>query len=342
MHPDFLCSSELIKIMKVTAVITTYNRFQLAKRAIKSVISQTYSPLEIIVVEDSGNSGIEEWLTQFDDPDIKYILHPTNRGLAAARNTAINMAEGEYVAFLDDDDEWKPTRVEKQMDLIKALEARAREKCGVVSCCVETIIDNGKYISIAPTANIGNLKESIIKNGMSTPSSTFLFSKFALQDVNGFDEILPSSIDHDIWMSLAVGGYDAWAVEEPLVIDHGRVGRLTMMSDTTRRIKGVRMYVEKWMPSFQEWFGDVTGLKYGKRYYSRVIISLVVNKTLAGNFRDAWKALKAVFDFNNEKFYNFKILFQMLFIRAVKRITPYRLRRYLKQSMWLTYIIDDN
>lgn len=322
--------------MKVTAVVTTYNRFELAKRAIRSVILQTYSPLEIIVVEDSGNSGIEGWLTQFCDQNIKYILHPTNRGLAAARNTSIGMAEGEYIAFLDDDDEWKPTRVEKQIDLIKALGERARKKCGVVSCCVETIIDNGKYISIGRAGNVGNMKEAIIKDGMMTPSSTFLFSKLALQEVNGFDEILPSSIDHDIWMSLAVRGYDAWAVEEPLAIDHGRRGRLTMMSDTSRRIKGVRMYVEKWMPVFQEWFGEVAGLKYGKRYFSIVIITLVVNKGLAGDFREAWEALKAVYYFNDERFYNLKILFQMLFIRVAKRITPYRLRRFLKQCAWLS------
>jgi len=324
--------------MKVTAVVTTYNRFELAKRAIRSVISQTYNSLEIIVVEDSGDSGIKEWLVQFCDQSIKYIQHPTNRGLAAARNTAINMAEGKYIAFLDDDDEWKPLRVEKQMDLIRALGEEAQKKCAVVSCCVETIINNGKYLSIAPAGNIGNMKEAIIKDGMSTPSSTFLFSKCALQEVGGFDEGLPSSIDHDIWMSLATGGYDAWAVEEPLVVDYGREGRHTMMSDTAHRIKGVRMFVEKWMPSFQEWFGDAVGLKYGKRYFSRVIIHLSVNKILSGNFRAAQQALKAVFDFNDEAFYNLKMLFKQLFVRLAKRITPYRLRQFLKQFAWLSFL----
>ncbi|VAW88622.1 hypothetical protein MNBD_GAMMA16-1165 [hydrothermal vent metagenome] len=324
--------------MKVTAVVTTYNRFELAKRAIRSVISQTYNSLEIIVVEDSGDSGIEGWLAQFCDQNIKYIQHPTNRGLAAARNTAIKMAEGEYIAFLDDDDEWKPMRVEKQMDLIRALSREAREKCGVVSCCVETVINNGKYISVARAGNIGNMKEAIMENGMITPSSTFLFSKFALQEVNGFDEELPSSIDHDIWMSLATRGYDAWAVEEALVVDYGREGRNTMMSDTVYRIKGVRMFVEKWMPSFHEWFGDVAGLKYGKRYFARVIIHLSVSKILSGNFKDAWQALEAVFDFNDETSYNLKILFKQFLVRGAKRIIPYRFREFLKQYAWLSFL----
>jgi len=74
--------------------------------------------------------------------------------------------------------------------------------------------------------------------------SVFLFSKLALESVGGFDEALPSSIDHDIWMSLAVYGCHADVVDELLVITYERRGISKMMSDTHHRICGVRKFVE--------------------------------------------------------------------------------------------------
>ncbi|GAJ16728.1 unnamed protein product, partial [marine sediment metagenome] len=104
--------------IKVSVIITTYNRFNLAKRAINSVLLQTYKPLEIIVVEDGSNSGIDKWL---ENKDVKYVRRFKNKGTSAARNTGIKLAAGNFIAFLDDDDVWKPERLEKQVKLLNSL-----------------------------------------------------------------------------------------------------------------------------------------------------------------------------------------------------------------------------
>ena len=100
----------------VTVVVTTYDRPTLVKRALQSVFAQTYSSLEIIVVEDGSSTDTESWL-RAQDSTVKYICHQMNKGLAAARNTGLKHASGEYIAYLDDDDEWKPNRIEKQIEL---------------------------------------------------------------------------------------------------------------------------------------------------------------------------------------------------------------------------------
>jgi glycosyltransferase involved in cell wall biosynthesis len=104
----------------VSVIIPVYNRTDLLPRAIKSVLTQTYTNLEIVVIDDGSAEDIKGVLDRFDDDRIHYIRHETNRGVAAARNTGIRFAHGEYVAFLDSDDEWFERKIERQLsDLIQ-------------------------------------------------------------------------------------------------------------------------------------------------------------------------------------------------------------------------------
>jgi glycosyltransferase involved in cell wall biosynthesis len=104
----------------VSVIIPVYNRTDLLPRAIKSVLTQTYTNLEIVVIDDGSTEDIKGVLDKFDDVRIHYIRHEANRGVAAARNTGIRFAHGEYVAFLDSDDEWFERKIERQLsDLIQ-------------------------------------------------------------------------------------------------------------------------------------------------------------------------------------------------------------------------------
>ncbi|MFB6284675.1 MAG: glycosyltransferase family 2 protein, partial [Halobacteria archaeon] len=189
----------------VSAIITTYQRHELCKRAVNSVLDQTYEDIELTVVEDGSNSGIDSWLDK-KISDAEYVKHEENRGLAAARNTGIEHTTGELVAFLDDDDGWKPTKIEKQVEKINSLSDRVKRNLGVVYCGIERRTPEGDLKSVGRTENEGFLNESIKRKGASTNPSSFLFPRQAIQDVGGFDESLPSSIDHDIWMKLATHG----------------------------------------------------------------------------------------------------------------------------------------
>jgi glycosyltransferase involved in cell wall biosynthesis len=99
----------------VSVIIPTYNRAHLLSRAIRSILDQTYQNFEIIVVDDRSSDNTEEALRNIRDERIKYIRHEENRGAPAARNTGIKAAQGEFIAFQDSDDEWLPSKLEKQM-----------------------------------------------------------------------------------------------------------------------------------------------------------------------------------------------------------------------------------
>ena len=102
----------------VSVVIPTYNRADLLPRAIDSVLDQTHDDLELVVVDDGSTDNTEAVVESYDDPRVRYVAHETNRGANVARNTGIEAADGEYVAFLDSDDEWRPRKLELQLDRV--------------------------------------------------------------------------------------------------------------------------------------------------------------------------------------------------------------------------------
>lgn len=282
----------------VTAVVTTYQRFDDAKRAIQSVVAQTYQPLEILVVEDGTDSGIEAWLHAQGLTHVRYIRHASNRGLAAARNTGWKAASGDYVAYLDDDDVWKPQRIERQMALLGTLSELQRERVGVVTCATEMHFPHNGRVSVRLPRNDGNLRQAIMRTGPSTPSSSFLFRREALHRVGGFDETLSSSIDHDIWMTLAVSDYETRFVPESLVIHFDRFKRETAMGATGRRIVGVQQYVDKWRPTYLAWLGPKEGERRCRQYFVDVVGLLGGSKLAQGRINEALIALRAMLQYS--------------------------------------------
>ncbi|MFQ5769604.1 MAG: glycosyltransferase family 2 protein [bacterium] len=293
---------EMHNPVSVSAVITTYNRQEKVRRAIQGVMDQTYPLMEVIVVEDGSDSGIPEWLRHKGWDHVIYIHHDCNKGLAAARNTGLKKAQGEFIAYLDDDDEWKPQRIERQIELLRNLSDVQKEALGVIYCRSEFRFDEGIKVDDLPL-NSGLLKDSILELGARTESSGFLFSAKALKHVGGFDESLVSSIDHDIWMSLAWHGYHAYYVDEPLVITERQQNTSAMTTDTERRIHGVHQYVKKWMPVYQEWLGDKQGIEYGRKYFAHVIGILFARNIAAGKFRDSITSASAIFQYSHRKIF---------------------------------------
>ena len=113
---------------KVSVIIPTYKGSDNIERAVKSVLNQTYQPTEVIVVDDNGigteaQTETEKIIEQFKGLDnFKYIPHDMNKNGAAARNTGISASSGEYLCFLDDDDEYLPHKVESQVSEFEKLD----------------------------------------------------------------------------------------------------------------------------------------------------------------------------------------------------------------------------
>ena len=103
----------------VSVVIPTRNRKELLRRALNSVFAQTYSRLQIIIVDDASTDGTEAMVAALRDDRIHYLRHPTSRGGAAARNTGIRAATGAVIGFLDDDDEWESEKVFEQLKVLR-------------------------------------------------------------------------------------------------------------------------------------------------------------------------------------------------------------------------------
>lgn len=108
----------------VSVIIPTFNRSGSLPAAIISVLTQTYQNIEVIVVDDCSNEDIASVVAGLDDKRLRYIRREVNGGAAAARNTGLAQALGNYIAFQDSDDIWLPGKLERQMDLLLSLPCR--------------------------------------------------------------------------------------------------------------------------------------------------------------------------------------------------------------------------
>lgn len=275
----------------VSAILTTYLRPDLAKIALKSILGQSLMPEQIIVVEDGGNSVLDDWITALGCDSITYVRHNRNLGLAAARNTGLRLASCELVAYLDDDDRWLPTRLEEQVNRYRSLSPELQNRLASIQVGCKIVNDQGRFVGCVMPVNQGSLKKSIIRYGPATPSSCFLFVRSALRDIGGFDEDLASGIDHDVWMKLAVAGYSNEIVSKPLVVVT-RDDRPKMMSDTKRRVAGIALYIDKWSPTYVEWFGSPRGDIYARRYFISVVGGLAGENFARRRIREGWFATR--------------------------------------------------
>jgi len=186
----------------VTVIIPTYKRASLVLRAIRSVQNQTYKNLEIIVVDDASPDDTEEVVKSFADTRVRYIRHERNRGLAAAgRNTGIRAAHGKYIAFLDDDDQWRDTMVEKQLESIKTNDA--------VLCAAR--MDSGGIKR--HTGTVVTLTD--LRKGSDFDPSSLMAKTTVLRECT-FDEQLRHGEDWDLFIRIAEK-YAIGYVEEPLL-----------------------------------------------------------------------------------------------------------------------------
>lgn len=104
---------------RISVIIPTYNREELLRRAIESVLDQTFDDFEILVIDGAKSESTRELVRSFGDGRIRYIPQK-GKGIANARNLGVSKARGEFIAFLDDDDRWRRDKLELQLELLKS------------------------------------------------------------------------------------------------------------------------------------------------------------------------------------------------------------------------------
>ena len=179
----------------ITVVTPTYNRAEYLANAVDSVLAQTYTDFELIVVDDNkpeseARKKTEEVMRQYQDPRIHYVQNEKNIGGAASRNVGIFMAKGEYVAFLDDDDMYLPDRLEVQ---VEAMQKNDWDVC---------VMDGAtfKYETGEPVSERhqhlwdGMSNDELIRSHLMyhiSGTNTFMFRKDFIREIGGFD-VVPS------------------------------------------------------------------------------------------------------------------------------------------------------
>jgi glycosyltransferase involved in cell wall biosynthesis len=197
---------------KVSVIIPTHNRAELLRGAIQSVLDQTYRDFEIIVVDDASTDHTPEVVRNFADERIRYVRNATNRGEGGARNVGLERARGEFIALLDDDDEWLPEKLELQ---VKVLESSTLQ-VGAVYTAVSTVDTvTGKSWESAFAARRGNVVEALLANNWITPSS-MLLRKECFQKAGRFEEGMRFGADYDMWLRVA-RHFHFECIDKPLV-----------------------------------------------------------------------------------------------------------------------------
>lgn len=183
----------------VTAIITTHNRKDLLKRAIDSVFKQTYTNIELIVVDDCSTDETSKICKELPLQYI-FIKKEESRGGNYARNKGIKAAKGDYIAFLDDDDYWLSTKIEKQVKLIES------KDCELVYCGrkLEIVLsDKVIYKDLLPQPiNYGDFKKKILYT-ICTTTTNILVKKEALLEIGLFDENLKFWQEYELTIRLA-------------------------------------------------------------------------------------------------------------------------------------------
>lgn len=187
----------------ISIIIPLYNGKHLISETLKGVISQTYTHWELIVVDDGSEDGGADFVEQHF-PQVN-LIRQSNAGVAAARNKGIQHAKNGLIAFLDQDDEWLPTKLREQWEVLKN-----NPYCAFVTC-------NQCFICHEGVTLPANFSEKLMEEHRSFVPSAVLIRKPALLGVNLFDESLEVSSDFDLIRKLRKAGYKEKNAEKLLL-----------------------------------------------------------------------------------------------------------------------------
>ena len=199
----------------VSVIIPTHNRDQLILRAVNSVLCQTYRKFECIIIDDCSNDDTEKNIKSINDIRIVYLRHKKQKYASGARNTGIKHAKGELIAFLDDDDEWYPTKLEKQVRLI----SRLPKKIGMIYCWMDYFDNKNHLIREVHPRLKGNVFKYVLDSQRLGGCPTLMVRKQVIHKIGNFDETLKRGNDGD-FIRRVTQRYEVDYVPEVLVKVH--------------------------------------------------------------------------------------------------------------------------
>ena len=196
----------------VSVVIPAYNAASFIDASVGSVLAQSFRDLEIVVVDDGSTDATADRVRAFGQR--VRLVRQTNRGVSAARNAGVSLAQGRYVAFLDADDAWQPAKIDRQIEAL-----RRHGDCGACYTAIQIADAQMRPFAEQRSADgIVSRAALLVRGNVVTGSaSAVLCEKDAIVAAGGFDEQLSLCADWDAWVRLAERTRFAY-VDEPLVV----------------------------------------------------------------------------------------------------------------------------
>lgn len=299
----------------ISVVITTFQRPRLLQRAIMSVLSQSYSNFEIVVVDDNFKGSIERRETEqvvnaITDKRIRYLVHDSNRGANFARNTGLICSKGEYITFLDDDDEYFKDKLARQVEV--AVENATID--GILVFCGFEVVGNRRLNNsrwhLKKGSKLYYPNSSVLFSGNFIGSNSFiLIDRIAINRVGGYDVNLQSSQDWDFYIELSKAGVTFIGIPDVLVRYHAFEDPNSITGNREKRIQGFLKIEEKHKQYAAE-MGALTIKSFYRYLYRRTLfldlgVGLSYFKKLLSLVRGARDAMNILIDFLYVLYYLF-------------------------------------
>lgn len=274
---------------KVSVVIPTYNRAEFLRSAISSVLKQTYKDFEIIVVDDASSDHTSKVVNGFNCEGMRYIRHRSNKGEAQARNTGMLNASGDYIAFLDDDDEWLPEKLAAQVRILD----NSPEELGLVYSGYFILdVNSRKALGQRNPSKRGYIYESILRGNLIGSPSTVVLRRKCLDKVGMFDQNISYGLDHDLWIRIS-RYYRFEYVDKPLVKYHIHPSRLSTNPEI--KAKGIVDMINK--------YGKRVILE--NRYYRNSFLSIGIEFCEKGSMVEGRKMLLKAIRYNPRRIHSY-------------------------------------
>ncbi|WP_332401024.1 glycosyltransferase family 2 protein [Lactococcus laudensis] len=236
---------------KISVVLTTHNRLEDLPNAVESVLKQTYTDFELIVVNDNSTDETQKYLEELTQNNsqirVIFIGPEETKGGNYARNKGVALSKGKYVAFLDDDDVWFESKLEKQVHLIQS-----NDQIGLVFCGLQKAM-NGNFMgyNFPQSDDKGDVSKKIFTH-VFTVTSAIMLRRSVFFEVGGFDEQLTHWQEYDLTIRIAQK-YQFDYVNEILVL----------INDSTSKAPKLSNNLDKWLRSV-----ELINKKYSKEIES--------------------------------------------------------------------------
>ena len=305
---------------KVAVIIPAYNAMTYLQETLESVLQQTFTDFEVLIVDDGSSDNIVEWANGLTDDRVKFISQ-SNQGVSTARNFAISEASGDYIAFLDADDLWEKTKLEKQAQFLDD-----NPTVGLVATWMMLTDSQGN-----PGAEVkidfkqGNIRKELIEISLIPCGSIPMVRKVCFNKVGLFDSTLRFGEDWEMWTRIAAD-YDFGLIKETLV--YYRQHSNNSSKNSQQILPDFDRLIEKMFDSVPQELLAIRAKTYGRM-----------------NLYIAWKSLenedyKGARDFSNQaiKYYpqlqytkNYLRLKLLILVKSkVNKEIYYKLTRFLR------------